>query len=63
MRVIQDSDDEFEDDLEHEGQVPQAGNASAAPQEQVEDASSKAGTGSTGMLQLTKSSNRSLRVC
>jgi hypothetical protein len=48
MRVIQDSDDEFEDDLEHE--APARGDASAVQLEQVKDASSKSGTGSTGML-------------
>jgi hypothetical protein len=50
MRVIQDSDDEFEDDLEHGARVPQAGDASTVQQEQVKDATSISGTGSTGTL-------------
>lgn len=48
MRVIQDSDDDFEDDLESEAQA--TGDASAVQQEQAEDATSTSGTGSTGML-------------
>lgn len=50
MRVIQDSDDDLEDDLEHEAQAPRAGVASAIQQEQVKDATSTPGTGSTGTL-------------
>jgi hypothetical protein len=49
MRVIQDSDDELEDDLEVVPLPPKAVDASAQ-QERVKDVSS--GTGSTGMCGL-----------
>jgi hypothetical protein len=48
MRVVQDSDDEFEEDLEDAPPAPQ--NASAARDESSKDAQalSLSGTGSTG---------------
>jgi hypothetical protein len=51
MRVIQDSDDEFEGDLEDATHAPQ--NASAARDERGKDASSVPGTGSTGKAGIT----------
>jgi hypothetical protein len=46
MRVIQDSDDEFDDDLQDEVQSPRTGDAS---RDHGKDASSlESGTGSTG---------------
>jgi hypothetical protein len=48
MRVIQDSDDEFEDDLQDEAQAPQAGGAPGGPHDHGRDASLQSGTGSTG---------------
>ena len=48
MRVIQDSDDEFEEDLEVVPIAPKIADASTTQHEQGKDTSS--GTGSTGML-------------
>lgn len=48
QRVIQDSDDELEDDLETEARSPPAANASAVQHERAKHVSSASGTGSTG---------------
>jgi hypothetical protein len=48
MRVVQDSDDELDEDLEVEIQPLQTVNASAVQQERGKDASSTSVTGSTG---------------
>lgn len=50
MRIIQDSDDEFEEDLEAEIAPKEAANAPLAQQEHGGGDASAAGTGSTGMM-------------
>jgi hypothetical protein len=50
MRVVQDSDDELDEDLEVDLQPPRTVNASVTPHERGKDASSTPGTGSTGAL-------------
>jgi hypothetical protein len=50
MRVIQDSDDELDEDLESEAQPPRGANTSAIQHERGKEASPAPGTGSTGMF-------------
>jgi len=59
MRVIQDSDEEFEDDVETIALPPKTVDASAE-QERAKDASS--GTGSTGMPSSSELSKPGLRI-